>query len=105
MFKCKNVLKGSVKLSCMFEICGKGEEWAFSGVYCRGNGLERRLLWEELEACLNNWGGKWVIGEDFNMVLSIGEGSRNDNFNGEVEEFKDFVDMLYLVDLPQMGGK
>lgn len=38
-------------------------------VYCRGNKEEKTLLWKELKACKNKCGGKWIVGEDSNIVL------------------------------------
>lgn len=94
-----------MSLFCLFEVSGKGKEWAFTDVYDRDNGVEMSLLWDYLEVCMNQYGDRWIIGDDFNMILRRGEQSRGGNFNGEVEEFKEVMDRLNLVDLPLLEVK
>lgn len=45
-----------------------------------------------------------VIGGDFSIILRRGKRSRRGNSNGKVEEFREVVERLNLVDLPLMEG-
>lgn len=67
--------------------------------------MDRGLLWDKLEVYIKQWGDKWIVGGDFNMILSSSERPGGGNFNGEVEEFREVVDRLNLVNLPLVGGK
>lgn len=50
-------------------------------------------------------GDRWVIGGDFNMILRIEERLGEGNYSGEVEEFREVVDRLNLVNIPLLEGK
>lgn len=45
------------------------------------------------------------MGGDFNMVLHMRERSGLNTRMGEIEEFKEMIDLLGLVDLPLRGGR
>lgn len=62
-------------------------------------------LWEELCCYKIKWGDNWVIGGDFNMVLHMHERLGSGTRSGEVEEFREMVDNLKLVDLLLRGGR
>lgn len=46
-----------------------------------------------------------MVGADFNMILRRWERSGGGNTNVEIEEFKQVVDRLNLMDLPLAGGR
>lgn len=46
-----------------------------------------------------------MIGGDFNMVLHMHERSGGGTSSREVEKFRDMLDYLEVVDLPQGGGR
>lgn len=103
--KCKEVVKGRVSISCLFKWSGRGNDWAFSRIYCRGSRKERNCLWDELMNCKVKWGDRWVIGGDFNIILNKGERSGKNVNQRKIEEFGEWVDKLELVDISLMGGK
>lgn len=55
---CKEVMTRVTSISCLFENRLGGEEWLFTGVYCRDSREEKTLVWRELEDCKNRWSGK-----------------------------------------------
>lgn len=52
-----------------------------------------------------NWGERWVVGGDFNMVLHVRKRSGLNTRMGEIEEFNEKIDLLGLVDLSLGGGR
>ncbi|XP_021901408.1 ATP-dependent zinc metalloprotease FTSH 12, chloroplastic-like [Carica papaya] len=50
------------------------------------------------------WGGNWIVGDDFNMVLGKGERSGNNISTFEMDKFKDEVYRLEVIDLSLFGG-
>lgn len=69
-------------MSYLFEQCGGGEPWAFTG--CIAGVLEKKKIGYAM---------------DFNIVkLDRGR-------NGWIEEFKKLVDKMELVDLPLVGSR
>lgn len=77
----------------------------FIGVYYRGNKVEKTILWDVLEKCRIKWGGRWIIGGDFNLTLRREE-RRDNNFSAtEATEFKEVMDRLGVVDLPLFKGQ
>lgn len=99
---CEKLVKGESSISCLFKNCRGGLTWAFLGVYCRGNREEKDILWKELDVCRTKWGSNWIVGGDFNMVLRKGERSRTCSAS-EINEFKDEVNSLELIDFPLSG--
>lgn len=59
----------------------------------------------DLEKCKHKWNMSRVVGEDFNMGLSIQERTENSFSRICAEEFKETIERLDLVDLPLTGGK
>ncbi|XP_058775275.1 uncharacterized protein LOC131649532 [Vicia villosa] len=51
--------------------------------------------------------GSWCLGGDFNMVTSPEEriGISKKNYKREMDDFKDFIKEMELVDPPTIGGK
>lgn len=69
VLQCVDMVKRAITISCMFTCGRSAEEWMLTGVYCRGNKVERELLWKELKVCKRRWGGNWIVGGDFTIVL------------------------------------
>ncbi|XP_058774887.1 uncharacterized protein LOC131649156 [Vicia villosa] len=51
--------------------------------------------------------GSWCIGGDFNVITSLEErvGISKKNYRKEIEDFKEFIEEMELVDPPTIGGK
>lgn len=50
---------------------------------------------------------EWCLGRYFSSIMNVKERkciSRNSS-RGEISEFNEFIDMLYLVDLPLVGKR
>lgn len=92
-------------MSCIFKNCRGDFDWIFTGVYCRGNIVEKTIIWKELEECRTKWGGNWVIRGDFNMTLRKEERSDSSFLASEVNEFKEVMERLRVVDLPLSKGQ
>lgn len=60
-----------------------------TGVYCKGNKEERKLLWKKLKVCKRKWGGKWIVGGDFNIVLRRKERTNESFLDSVAGEFRD----------------
>lgn len=50
-------------------------------------------------------GERWVIGGDFNMIMHMKERSSVCTNYKEIEEFREMIDKLDLVDFPLVGGR
>lgn len=44
--------------------------WLFSCIYASIYRYKRRILWENLKQIKDTFKGKWLVGDDFNEVLS-----------------------------------
>lgn len=103
--KCIEVTKGNVTLSCLFKNCQDGEEWFFTSVYYRGTKEEKELFWRELGDIRRKGGQNGIAGGDFNMVIYREERNGGNFCNVEVDESKDGIDCLGLMDLPLFRGQ
>lgn len=103
--QCHSIIPGDVSLSLLFSNLSNGDNWYYSGVYCRGNITEQNLLKSELEHIKSLWGSKGIIGDDFNMVLRRSERSGNHYADAEIEGFLSLINNLDLIDLLLAGGK
>ncbi|CAJ2672026.1 unnamed protein product [Trifolium pratense] len=66
----------------------------------------KRDLWSELvDFKKNNPKGEWVLGGDFNAILTMGErkGCNGGGLHNERAEFGLFVDLMELIDIPVSG--
>lgn len=102
---CHSVMLGDVSLSCLFSNLSNGDNWHFSGVYCRGNSSERNLLNAELEKIKFSLICNGIFGGDFNIILRKSERSGNHTPDAEIENFLSIINNLDLIDLPLAGGK
>lgn len=84
---CVDVIINECTMSYICRNCKEHVEWMFTGVYCRGNKVDKTILWEELEKCRIKWGGKCIVGGDFNMTLRREERSGNNFSATEASEF------------------
>lgn len=120
----KNQHNSSLKCHNFME-CGVSKTWGgnVGGVLyhiyskiveVRGNGYsqgsiaegqERSSLCEDFDNCKRKRGLPWIVGGDFNMVLSRFEGSREHFSRACANEFKETLDWLDLMDLSLIRGK
>ena len=78
--------------------------WVFTGVYGPFTRVERECLWEEIGAIRGIWEGPWCLGDDFNIILSQSERSRQGRITSAMRRFAQVVDELGLVDLQLQKG-
>lgn len=76
----------------------------FTVVYCRDIKVEKTKLWDKLEMCRAKWGGRWIIGSDFNLTLKREERNGNNFSVADAPEFKEVLDEVGMVDLPISKG-
>lgn len=60
---------------------------------------------DESKKCKIRWGGRWIIGGDFNMTLRREERNCNCFSVSEAAEFKEIMDMIDVVDLSLAKGQ
>ncbi|XP_058776288.1 uncharacterized protein LOC131650601 [Vicia villosa] len=80
----------------------------FVNIYASCDHKARMNSWRKLtDLKRRSLDGSWCIGGDFNLVTSSEErvGISKKNYNREMEDFKDFIKEMELVDPPTMGGK
>ncbi|RVW30837.1 hypothetical protein CK203_115530 [Vitis vinifera] len=73
-----------------------GVVWVFTGVYGPFTRVERECLWEEIGAIRGIWEGPWCLGDDFNIILSQSERSRQGRITSAMRRFAQVVDELGL---------
>ncbi|XP_042450686.1 uncharacterized protein LOC122035343 [Zingiber officinale] len=75
-------------------------------VYAKCSYIERRTLWEKLLEVTPVMEEVWMVGGDFNVILSSDEHSAGIlNNPGAVKEFNDFVMLAGLIDTGFVGDK
>ncbi|XP_033134016.1 uncharacterized protein LOC117127540 [Brassica rapa] len=95
--------------TCLVKLPNVRNEIAISCVYGSNCRIERRTLWQELEACsslpqLVNV--PWLTYGDFNEILDPSEHSKIDQFSFPrgMRDFKECIDECSLFDLPYCGN-
>ncbi|PWA65537.1 RNA-directed DNA polymerase, eukaryota, Reverse transcriptase zinc-binding domain protein [Artemisia annua] len=83
---------GSVTIFCSF-------------VYAANSGIERRMLWKDLNIYKRIVGnGYWVLLEDFNVTLNPNEHSAGGSYmTSDMTEFKDCVNQVEIEDISSNG--
>ncbi|KAH0661803.1 hypothetical protein KY284_026734 [Solanum tuberosum] len=82
------------------------KEFLISAVYVRCNTMERLELWEELESIATNARCTWVIGGDFNVIISEEEKVGGLEFTlNEAIDFASFISSNALSEVPFSGSK
>ena len=71
--------EGQFSISCKFRNVENGVVWVFTGVYGPFTKEDRECLWDEFGAIRGIWGEPWCVEGDFNIILSQGERSRQEN--------------------------
>lgn len=74
-------------------------------IYASNCMLGRRQHWEELLNQMERWTDPWILGGDFNVVLSPDERKGGEGNVVAMNEFRNFVEEAQLADLPVAGGK
>ncbi|XP_058771389.1 uncharacterized protein LOC131644810 [Vicia villosa] len=85
----------------------KGMIIYFINVYSPCNLADKRELWEELLGWKNKLEvGEWVVGGDFNSIKNREKRRGVENFCRvhEMEEFKDFIENLEVIDVQVVGN-
>ncbi|XP_058783070.1 uncharacterized protein LOC131657719 [Vicia villosa] len=80
----------------------------FFNIYASSDHNVRLRSWRRLmEIKRKSSAESWCIGGDFNMITSLDEriGISKKNYRKEIEDFKEFIEEMELVDPPTIGGK
>ncbi|KAL9689681.1 hypothetical protein QQ045_010070 [Rhodiola kirilowii] len=77
----------------------------FVNVYAPSLEKEKMLLWESLLALKSSFEGEWIIGGDFNYVLSEEERSQTLFNVKDALLFQEFIQAMDVLDLPLKGRR
>ncbi|GJX73332.1 RNA-directed DNA polymerase, eukaryota, reverse transcriptase zinc-binding domain protein [Tanacetum coccineum] len=100
-----NVSMSKQSMFCIIETIPRKIKFYCSFVYASNSGIERRILWKELEQHKYIARGyPWLILGDFNVTLDVVEHSSGvSHITNDMQEFKDTVNMLELEDICSSG--
>ncbi|XP_058761236.1 uncharacterized protein LOC131634588 [Vicia villosa] len=108
--------KGSLNVNYIFRghdfiginIRREGLIYNLVNIYAPCSGVSRRVLWKELLDRRSKGGNEeWCLGGDFNEVTSREERLGVAMFHNRLgmEEFKEFIERMGVVDISCVGGK
>ncbi|XP_058776636.1 uncharacterized protein LOC131650960 [Vicia villosa] len=86
----------------------KGGVYNIVNIYASCNAADRRALWSSLlDRRLRSVGEEWCLGGDFNEVSCREErkGERVCHSSRNMEDFRRFIELMDLVDIPCIGGR
>ncbi|KAL9674520.1 hypothetical protein QQ045_030792 [Rhodiola kirilowii] len=72
----------------------------FLNVYAPKTEKEKMQLWEALVDLKVSFTGEWVVGGDFNAVLTEEERSRTTFSERDANAFNDFIQAMEILDIP-----
>nr|XP_016483106.1 PREDICTED: uncharacterized protein LOC107803833 [Nicotiana tabacum] len=101
----KEIRKGVFSLAALVKDRVSGVEWGFGGVYGPVGEGSKVSFWEELANIMGEWDIPWVLGEDFNTIRFPEERLGCSVISRAMEEFSDFINDHFLIDLPLSGER
>nr|XP_033516418.1 uncharacterized protein LOC117280782 [Nicotiana tomentosiformis] len=101
----KEIKKGVFSLADLVKDRVSGAELRFGGVYGPVGEGSKVSFWEELTNVMGEWDIPWVLGGDFNTIRFPDERLRCSLISRAMEEFSDFINDHFLIDLPLLGER
>lgn len=96
----------SQEIHAMVKVYSSTQPWLFSVIYASNLFNCRKILWDNLIALRETYNGPWLIGGDFNEVLTANDkwGGRHVN-NNRADIFWSCINNCNLFDLGFKGSK
>nr|XP_009761079.1 PREDICTED: uncharacterized protein LOC104213303 [Nicotiana sylvestris] len=101
----KEIKKGAFSLAALVKDRVSGVEWGFGGVYGPVGEGSKVFFWEELANMMGEWDIPWFLGGDFNTIKFPEERLGCSMISRAMEEFSDFINDHFLIDLPLSGER
>jgi len=88
---------------------GDGVRLTIVNVYSSGSLKEKKLIWDEINACRASQLNKiWCVVGDFNSIITKEERKSlvsGSNYSREIHGFNEFIEKAELLDIPMVGRK
>ncbi|KAK4716458.1 hypothetical protein R3W88_014796 [Solanum pinnatisectum] len=93
----------SQEIHTMVKIRSTNELWLFSCIYVSNH---RNILWQNLKTIKDNYNGKWLIGGDFNELMSNSDKSGGKSIStSRMNDLWDVVNYCELIDMGFKGNR
>ncbi|XP_026396204.1 uncharacterized protein LOC113290825 [Papaver somniferum] len=98
-------LIGAFSVSIKFRNASDNFVWLFTSVYGASDSGYYNQFWQELRDIRILFDEPWLIGGDFNAILSEDERNIPGGAMRNIRSFRAFVNKYSLIDLPMAGGR
>ncbi|XP_021714955.1 uncharacterized protein LOC110682912 [Chenopodium quinoa] len=81
------------------------DPWLFSAIYASPDSILRKELWDELEKIKNSYSSPWILGGDFNEMMTMDErnGVGGSKMQRRCRDFSNLIENNELIDLGCSG--